>query len=134
MQERIARFITNCLEGAQPESAALLAGYPEKGAAATARRLLKRADVKEALGRGIFDQEGDACGEGAVTVDWVVREARRTYDAAHEAGSLSTAVSCLNLIGKHLESKAALETGEKPVSEVVIVTGIEKAPNSDADA
>lgn len=68
--------------------------------------------------------------DGEVSADWIVREARRTYDAAHEAGSLSTAVSCLNLIGKHL-GVAAPEGGEE--AGVFIVTGIEGAPGSDAD-
>lgn len=110
--------------------AAIRAGYAPSRAGDVAAKLLARAEIRDLIGGGSGSSEEDPADEPPVSVDWVVREARRTYDAAHEAGSLSTAVSCLTLIGKHLEMKTA-EAGEN--ASVTVVTGIEGAPGSDED-
>ena len=134
LKGRRAQFIRFYLENQDPVAAAEKAGYAAKNAARFAAKLMADPEVKAHLAAPEDPKAGGEaspeCSE-AVSVEWVVREARRTYDAAHEAGSLSTAVSCLNLIGKHLETRMPGEEGME--GGLSVVTGIEGAPNSNGE-
>ncbi len=131
MRDSWKLFASEYCECGDGPTAAVRAGFSPRRAAAVAARLLTEPEVAALIARREEAASKAGAGEEPVNVDWVVREAKRTYDAAHEAGSLSTAVSCLNLIGKHLEPKTAEEVDSG--AETLIVTGIEGAPGSHAD-
>jgi phage terminase small subunit len=113
-------FLDHYFKTNNPTSAAISAGYSERSAKATGRRLLRVPEIAEKI-----TQKSEA-----IASDWVVREAKRTYDAAHEAGSLSTAVSCLNLIGKHIEPFESEPQNEQKDPVIEVVTGINNGPGS----
>lgn len=132
MGKKASLFNDGLARGLNPREAAIDAGYSRRYAAKVAARAAAKPAAPAESSPLPPPFESDAIDAPAVTVDWIVREARRTYDAAHEAGSLSTAVSCLNLIGKHLGASPSGEAGAEG-AEVFIITGIEGAPGSDAD-
>jgi phage terminase small subunit len=113
-------FLDHYLKTNNPTSAAVSAGYSERSAKAAGRRLLRVPKIAE-----IITQKSEA-----IATDWVIREAKRTYVAAHEAGSLSTAVSCLNLIGKHIEPSEVEAENELKDPVIEVVTGIKNGPGS----
>ena len=85
--------------------AAIRAGYSEATAAEQASRLLNNVKVAVA----VADAKAKRAEECGIDAAWVLKEAKRTYDACHAADKLSEAVSALKLVGTHVDVQAFKE-------------------------
>lgn len=101
-QEQFVREYLIDLNGAQ---AAIRCGYSPKAAKEQASRLLTNANVAAAVAKA----QAERAAKCDVDAAWVLREAKRTYEACHAADKLSEAVSALKLVGSHIDVQAFKE-------------------------
>lgn len=102
MNERRARFVREYLTDGNGTRAAMRAGYAERTAATTASRLLRNAEVQEALVAARKRVESLATVDAA----WVLRRMKRAALLALQAEDLGAHVRALDLIGRHVSVQA----------------------------
>ncbi len=101
-----AMFVKEYLKDLNGTQAAIRAGYSKKTANAIATENLAKPFIA-----GAVKVEMDKRAEKVdIDAEWVLREAKRTYEACHEADNLPAAVSALKLVGTHINIQAFSET------------------------
>jgi phage terminase small subunit len=98
-------FVAEYLKDLNATQAAIRAGYSEATAYSQGQRLLNHVEVSAVLGKAKA-KRAEECGIDAA---WVLREAKRTYEAAHAMDKLSEAVAALKLVGAHVDIQAFRE-------------------------
>jgi hypothetical protein len=90
------RFVDEYLVDLNGTQAAIRCGYSPKTAKVQASRLLTNAAIQKALEAG----KAKLVERTAVTKDWVIKEAIRTYQRSHELDNPAAARSSLEFIGR----------------------------------
>jgi len=98
-------FVNEYLIDLNATQAAIRAGYSEDTARAIGCENLTKPNIAEAIAEAQA-KRAEQCGIDAA---WVLKEAKRTYDACHAADRLSEAVSALKLVGTHVDVQAFKE-------------------------
>ena len=98
-------FVAEYLIDLNATQAAIRAGYSEDTARAIGCENLTKPNIAEAIAEAQA-KRAEKCGIDAA---WVLKEAKRTYDACHAADKLSEAVSALKLVGTHVDVQAFKE-------------------------
>ena len=98
-------FVAEYLIDLNGKQAAIRAGYSPATASVIASENLQKPYLGEIIAEAI-EKRAEQCGIDAA---WVLREAKRTYDACHAADKLSEAVSALKLVGTHVDVQAFKE-------------------------
>lgn len=98
-------FVAEYLIDLNATQAAIRAGYSEQTAQVIGSENLSKPIIAEAIAEAVA-KRAEQCGIDAA---WVLKEARRTYDACHAADKLSEAVSALKLVGTHVDVQAFKE-------------------------
>jgi len=98
-------FVREYLIDLNATQAAIRAGYSTKTAMEQGYQLLQKTSVAAA----IAEAQAKRAQECGIDAAWVLREAKRTYDACHDANKLSEAVSALKLVGTHVDVQAFKE-------------------------
>lgn len=91
-------FVDEYLKDRNATQAVIRAGYSANGARATGNRLLTDPDINTAIAA----RAEKASAVADVSVAWVLREAKATYQDAKAAGQYAAATKCLELVGRHL--------------------------------
>lgn len=102
MTPKQAAFVAEYLIDLNGTQAAIRAGYSEDTARSIASENLSKPNIADAIA-ALQAERAEKCGIDAA---WVLREAKRTYDACHAADKLSEAVSALKLVGTHVDVQA----------------------------
>jgi phage terminase small subunit len=97
-----AAYVSN---GGNATQAAIRAGYSAKTAMEQSYQLLQKTSVAEA----VAEAQAERAAKCDIDAAWVLREAKRTYLACHDADKLSEAVSALKLVGAHVDVQAFKE-------------------------
>lgn len=105
MTPKQAAFVSEYLIDLNGTQAAIRAGYSEATANEQASRLLANVSIAAAVAEAQA-KRAEECGIDAA---WVLKEAKRTYEACHAADKLSEAVSALKLVGTHVDVQAFKE-------------------------
>jgi phage terminase small subunit len=105
MTPKQVAFIGEYLKDLNGTQAAIRAGYSAKTANEQASRLLTDVNIAAAVAEAKA-KRAEECGIDAA---WVLKEAKRTYEACHAADKLSEAVSALKLVGTHIDVQAFKE-------------------------
>lgn len=105
MTPKQAAFVNEYLKDLNGKQAAIRVGYAPGSAEVQASRLLTNVKVAAAVAEAKA-KRAEECGIDAA---WVLREAKRTYEACHAADKLSEAVSALKLVGTHIDVQAFKE-------------------------
>lgn len=98
-------FVREYLIDLNATQAAIRAGYSEKTAHVIGHENLSKPEIAAAIAEAKTER-AEKCGIDAA---WVLREAKRTYEACHAADKLSEAVSALKLVGTHVDVQAFKE-------------------------
>ena len=98
-------FVAEYLIDLNGKQAAIRVGYAPGSAEVQASRLLSNDKVAAA----VAEAKAKRATECGIDAAWVLREAKRTYDACHAADKLSEAVSALKLVGTHVDVQAFKE-------------------------
>src|SRR5690348_2901578 len=91
-------FVDEYLKDRNATQAVIRAGYSANGARATGNRLLTNPDINTAIAA----RAEKASAAADVSVSWVLREAKVTYQEAKAAGQFGAAAKCLEMVGRHL--------------------------------
>jgi phage terminase small subunit len=100
-----AAFVCEYLIDLNGTQAAIRAGYSAKTANEQAARLLAKVNIAQA----VAEAQAERAAKCDIDAAWVLREAKRTYLACHDADKLSEAVSALKLVGAHVDVQAFKE-------------------------
>lgn len=105
-------FVREYLIDLNATAAAKRAGYSAKTAASVGSENLTKPEIIEAVAEAQAER-AEKCGIDAA---WVLKEAKRTYEACHDANKLSEAVSALKLVGTHVDVQAFKERIAQEIS------------------
>lgn len=99
------RFVQEYMIDLNATQAAIRAGYSAKTAYSIGNENLSKPEIA----KSIEEAQAKRATECGIDAAWVLREARRTYEACHDADKLSEAVSALKLVGTHISVQAFKE-------------------------
>lgn len=108
LNEKQATFVVEYVKDLNATNAAIRAGYSPKTAYSQGHRLLKHADVAEA----IFKAKEQRSIQTEIDSNWVLRNAVDLYDKAMAKEQFAVAAQVLKIIGQHVDVQAFLERKE----------------------
>jgi phage terminase small subunit len=109
-----AVFVKEYLIDMNASAAAIRAGFAPNNASVIGHQLLRKTLVAEK----IAEAQAERAQKCEIDALWVLKEAKRTYEFAHELENPSAAVAALKLVGTHVDIQAFKERTASEISGI----------------